>query len=380
MINRILWLGPMASDVGLQTHSAVSQAAVKYSRGLRCGLRENGVEVVAIAHAAEQAFPKGEFWPGGREDFEWDGLAAAIHYPNVKGIRDAWLTWRYVVAAKRVLARQKIDALVCYNVMHPYHVAAMKYAHACGIPCFPIVLDGDDPRKDQWRAMLAETRYARGIVFASAWMAQHYPGKAPVLHLDSGCSEWFGDAAFDQTDPNLIAYTGGLDHWRGLEFLKQVVHKLWNPAWRIVICGKCDRHAIQQLFGDDGRVEVKGFVSNEELHRICCRAAVFLSVRDPQIADNIVNFPSKIPNYLAYGKPVVSTWVKSFSEDYRSHLQIVEEASPEAFAAQVSRVMAWSEAERNDFRGRLRSWLCQNKLWAKQTLRMRDWIAGLSGV
>ena len=382
MLNRILWLGPMASAYALKKHLAINQAACKYSWGLLQGLRDNGVDVAAISHMRGQSFPLGPFWPGSREDFAWNGLEETIHYPNIKGVRDFWLSWRYVAAARRLFARKPIDAVVCYNALHPYHEAVMKTAQACGKSCFPIILDGNgnDPRQDQWGAIRAATQHATGIVFASNWMARNYPGEKPVLHMDSGCCGWFGDEAMAQTDSNLIVYAGGLDQARGLPFLVEVVRRLRNPAWRIAICGKCDQTAIRKLF-DDPRVEVKGLVSDDELHLICLQAAVFLNLRDPNLPENIVNFPSKVPNYLSYGKPVISTWIDSFSDDYRDHLLIVENLSPDtfadAFAAKVTEVMTWSVKERQIYCANLRNFVCQDKLWVMQSRRMLDWMSRL---
>ena len=119
---------------------------------------------------------------------------------------------------------------------------------------------------------------------------------------------------------------------------------------------------------------MKGFVSDRELHEICLRASVFLNTRDPGIADNILNFPSKIPNYLAYGKPVVSTWIDSLSDDYRKVLQVVESDAPSAFADQVSRTLMWSEAERQRYLHQVREWFLETRLWAVQARRLEKWM------
>ena len=378
-LRQVLWLGPMASDRALRTRRATNQAAVRYSRGLLAGLRANGAEIHAVAHCCEQAFPKGAFWPGRREDFEADGLDAWLRYPNVKGLRDAWLTWRYAAVVRRLAARGSFDALLCYNVLHPYHVAAMRVAARAGVPCFPIVLDGDDPRRDGWRAILRQTRYAAGVIFVSRWAADHFPGSQPVLHMDGGCEAWFGDEAAAKTEPNLVVYTGGLDHWRGLDLLVDIVRHLPDPGCRFVICGRCDRAAIQARFHDP-RVAVMGLVPDAELHDICCRARVFLNTRDPAIEENVLNFPSKIPNYLSYGKPVVSTWTASLDPEYRNVLCVVPDGTGESFAQQVRASLAWGPAERLAFRTRLREWVLRKRVWSRQTERMLAWMAARSGI
>jgi glycosyltransferase involved in cell wall biosynthesis len=126
--------------------------------------------------------------------------------------------------------------------------------------------------------------------------------------------------------------------------------------------------------GNDPRVEVKGFVSDEELHDICLRASLFLNTRNPNNGDNILNFPSKIPNYLAYGKPVVSTWLSSLSNDYRLYLQVVEPDDPLIFARRVEEILAWSDKQSQTHYRLLKEWFVKNKLWNIQAERFKNWM------
>jgi len=374
---KLLWLGPLHSHAALEQRRAVDQAATKWSRGLIHGLIDIGVDMRGITHCSEQSWPMGDLWPGTNEDFDALVPVIPVRYLNICGLRDQYLKVAYRRKVEAEIVRERVNAVVCYNVLHSYHVEAMKVAHERGICCFPIILDGNDPRIDQWNFLLKQTRYAKGIVFLSDWMAHNYPGNAAVLHMDGGASEWFGDEAKNKIEPNLIVYTGGLDHWRGLDFLVEVVKRLTDSKYRIVICGKCDRNAVQRLFGADLRVRVMGFVSDAELHDICCRAAVFLNTRDPKIAENILNFPSKVPNYLAYGKPIVSTWIESFSPEYHNVLQVVESDEPAAFANIINQVLTWPAEERQRHYFAVKAWFCKNKLWVKQAERLRNWMAGL---
>jgi glycosyltransferase involved in cell wall biosynthesis len=251
----------------------------------------------------------------------------------------------------------------------------MRVASSINVPCYPIILDDDDPRDDQWQALLRNTDGARGVVFLSNWMFKNCPTKLPLLHLDGGSPKWHGDEAEEKTEKNLIVYAGGLDKWRGLDFLIAVVKNLKKSEYRFVICGKCDKDEILKKFDHDPRVDVRGFVSDEELHEICLRAALFLNTRDPSLEKNmVVNFPSKILNYLAYGKPVVSTALTSFSDDYQRFLQIVKEDNPIMFGKKVQEVLEWDTSVRRRHYDELKEWFCANKLWRDQAKRLLDWI------
>jgi glycosyltransferase involved in cell wall biosynthesis len=370
----VLLLCGLHSDRALAIYKAVNQAATKWTRGLIAGFRENNVKVLGLTHCYEQLWPKGRFVSGTESDFDKTVELEWCRYLNVPGVKDWSLGIKYQVAIRKLIQENKIDAIVCYNVGHAYHLSAMRVAKQMGISCFPIILDGDDPRKDDWRWVLDGTKDADGVVFLSNWMIKNYPGKLPVLHMDGGCSAWFGDEAKAKTEKNLIVYSGGLDHWRGLDFLVEVIRELKNPDYRFIICGKCDRQAIYRKMGNDPRVEVKGFVSDEELHDVSLRASVFLNTRDPSIGDNVLNFPSKIPNCLAYGKPVVSTWTDSLDETYRAVLVSVDSVSAQTFSSAVDKTMMWSETERDQYSGKVKEWFCSHKLWSVQAKRLIDWM------
>ena len=129
-------------------------------------------------------------------------------------------------------------------------------------------------------------------------------------------------------------------------------------------------------FGNDRRVEVKGFVSESEVEKICREADVFLNVRTPGLGDNLVNYPSKIPNYLSWGKPVVSTWNDSFSPEYRRLLEITDD-TPEGFVRVLDEVLSWDDERRCAKYEQIRSWFDECKHWTRQAERLANWMKAL---
>ena len=383
MIKRILWIGPMFNVETLKTRRVPNQAGTKWSWAILDALTQHGVQVEGIAHCYEQVWPLGErFWVGAKG---WAMEKYPVHgigYLNLPWLRERFLAWRYRRKLKQLLqcntradnSNSSFDAILGYNILFPQDIAVTEVAKRLGIPYFGIILDGEDPRRDNWGWLLRNTKYATGLVFLSHWMVQNYPGTLPTLHFDGGGGEWKGDRAIRLREKNLIVYTGGLDYWRGVDFLAEVVRQLKNKDVRIVLCGKCDRTKIWALFGNDPRVEVKGFVSEAEIDDWCCRASVFLNVRNPQYGDNIVNFPSKIPNYLAYGKPIISTWLPSLSPEYRNLLEVIDDKDSTLFAARIEDVLRQPDKYYQEKFKQIKVWYCAEKTWVKQTGKLLEWM------
>lgn len=384
---RIIYCGPFISDLALKEKRAVNQAAAKWSRELLVALSKTA-EVDVISHCPEQRWPAGSvFWQN--DDVKWfnDFLPCArIAYPNVVGMKDAYLSMAYRQAARRLLKKNKYDAYLCYNTLHPYHVTAMEEARKAGVRCVPIILDGDDPRKDDWGWITRTTGAADGIVFLSWWMKENCPVAVPKHHMDGGADGWKGENSLEAIVKGLgaskregekwLVHTGALDKWRGLEFMTAVIKVCCRKDVRFVFCGKCDKAEMRHLLGDDPRVDVRGFVSDAELDEICKDADAFLNVRNPQEGDNILNYPSKVPQYLAWGKPVVSTWIDSFSPEYRNILDVCDN-TPEGFAKVLDVVLDRGMDEKRKKNYDIKDWFTRNKSWDIQAERLVDFIKSL---
>lgn len=381
---KILWIGPFFSDKALTEKRAANQAAAKWSRGLLRGLERLGCELKVVNHCPEQVWPKGRvFWQNNARKWFLDWYPCArIPYLNVPRIREMWLCWAYGRAVRKMIALWRPDVLLAYNSFHAYNEVAMKVAKTLGVKCVPIILDGDDPRRDNWAWLRRTTKNADGIVFLSWWMKEHCPIDVPVLHLDGGADAFkgslpLGRAAGQKPSSFSLVHTGALDYWRGLDFMKKVVRMCGRQDVRFIFCGKCDRDAMRKEFSNDSRVEICGFLPNDDVDKICRAATLFLNVRDPNVGDNIVNYPSKVPQYLAWGKPVISTWLKSFSPDHRDVLCVAESNTPEAFLSKIDEVISWDASVYEKHFNKVKLWYNTYKDWRVQAGRLVDFMETL---
>ena len=217
-------------------------------------------------------------------------------------------------------------------------------------------------------------------------MKENCPVAVPKHHMDGGADGWKGENSLEDRVVGLgaskrdgekwLVHTGALDKWRGLGFMASVIKACSRKDVRFVFCGKCDKEELCHLLGDDSRVDVRGFVSDAELDGICKDADAFLNVRDPHEGDNILNYPSKVPQYLAWGKPVVSTWIDSFSPEYRKILDVCDN-TPEGFAKVLDVVLDRGMDEKRKKFNDIKDWFTRNKSWDIQAGRLVDFIKSL---
>ena len=358
----ILYIGPNDSEWA-QMNRPVSLAAAKWARGFLTSLSKVA-NITALTHTYEVSWPKGDvFWRGYNKLLYPEGWdCVSISYPVIKYLRDWWYAWRYPIEAKRIVCRKNIDVAIFYNCHLPYLVRTMKVLHSMGVPCVPIILDGDDPRRDEWKWIKLAGQYANGMVSLSWWIYTHSPVSVPKYHMDGGADDWRGegvivdkqiimgsDTMYDTLrNTNMhyftLVHTGALDQWRGLNFMVEVVKFLTGRRndVKFIFCGKSSCKTLERVFGGNPQVILPGFVTEEEMVRICNSADVLLNVRDPEHPDNILNYPSKLPHYLSFGRPIVSTRLESLSPDYDNVIEFPEENSVDSFVRKVEEVMSWS--------------------------------------
>ena len=384
MLN-ILYVGPNDSEWA-QMNRPVSLAAAKWSRGFLTALSKIA-NVTALTHTYEVSWPKGKvLWRGYDKRLYPDGWdCVAISYPVIKYFRDWWYAWRYPIVAKKIAQRKKIDAAIFYNCHFSYLVRTMKALHGMGIRCFPIILDGDDPRKDDWGWMMRAGQYSSGIVSLSWWVHSHCPVGVPKCHMDGGADEWEGGESFESlelpkpTKPSILVHTGALDQWRGLDFMIEVVKCMASHDVRFVFCGKTSCKVLEKIFGDNPYVDLPGFVEEEAMNRICRNADILLNVRDPLHPDNILNYPSKLPHYLSFGRPVVSTRLESLSPDYAEVVEFAEGDTVEEYVAKVREVLDWSEENKRAKFETIKKWFCARKQWDVLVGGMYQWMEKVVG-
>ena len=409
MLN-ILYIGPNYSEWG-QEHCPCSLAAAKWSRGFLTALGKIA-RVTALTHIYQFPWPKGRhLWIGRDERMLPEGCnCETVSYPALKWIRELWFGWAYASKAKKIITTKKIDVVLIYNCYIPWEVKVLKAIRKAHpkVKIVPIILDGDDPRKDNWGWMKLAAKYSDAFVALSWWVHQNIPANTglPSYHFDGGADGWRGldvlkFRSLESNSPNIqtskhpnftLVHTGALDQWRGLDFIIEVVKKLAakRKDVKFVFTGKSCAKVLEAVFKDNPQVELPGFVSEEEMGRICNNADVLLNVRDPNHPDNILNYPSKLPHYLSFGRPVVSTRLASLSPDYDevvnfsrververvddSHKEHREHKEVDEYVEKVEEVLAWSDERSVEEYKKIKAWFEHRKSWDVMVKGLVEWL------
>ena len=347
----ILYIGQWASDAALLGKEAPSLAAASWIRPLLAELASHGHDIRVLTHARERMFPCGSLRPGCDADIDAALPFTRLGYWNLPFLRTASLRRVYAKAARN----RRPDIVLTYNLL-PENLAAVRALVANGARWFPIVLDGYG---EDLKTALAP---ASGVVVLSDFLRQALAARLPTLLLDGGIALRPPSAV--QTDGRTLVYSGA-----ATPLVVEVVRAVARRDVRFVITGK-DPYGILAALKGDSRVTLAGALSADRLEAVCRAADVFLAPRETGTDFARTTFPSKILAYLAYAKPIVSTWTEGLAPAYRDVLDIAPLAD---FPARIDHWLAASEAERAALAARIRRFAAAHT-WAAQARRLDGFL------
>lgn len=376
MENYVLWVGNVFKDEAVEGNLGLAASANYWRRGLLSGLKATGLNLKVIGHRNEQAWPKGKLFPNEEDSMDERFNSTLVKWVNFPGIRYHLLARNHIWTYRRI-ARQigRPAAVLTYNPT-PWHLPLAQYLQENeGVPWVSVTLDYDHV-ENGWENYMSDAGKADGHVFLSYWAYKNCPSTAPKLHLDGGFEEWFGDSnqKRDANYPKVCLYSGKYTDYGGYELLLETAKLFRREGVEFWFTGKIPDGKKNELSAVGDHVKVMGFVNDAELHELNLRADLFLNPRPSNFIVNKVAFPSKIVRYLAYGKPVVSTWTPGISPEYRDYLFVPELEQANDFAKTIRNVLAKTNEEKKDLKGRIHNFLRHSKSWDVHAKRLKTWL------
>jgi glycosyltransferase involved in cell wall biosynthesis len=368
----------MPSHAALAELPALSPAAVFWQEGFFSGLKAQGFELTVISHRPQPLWPRGRLIPGTRPvPADASFPTHVVGHTNALGCRARSLAWGYERKALDLVAGGTYAFVATFNPL-PWHVAAATaLVRRHGTPWVSFLLDDvlHDPTLERYARA---TRLAAGHVILSAAAAERIrkimPG-VPVLHLDGAIDRWRGDDPEpDRLGRPRVVYSGAHTEEAGMSLLVAAI-PLVSADVTFTITGDRGQHkGLSQLVARDARVQTVGWVQPVAMDEIFRSAAAFVNPRPPAHGLSLASFPSKLMTYLAYGKPVASTWTPGLADVYRGLLIVANGDTPLALAAAIERAVSMDAHSRQDLHDRIRAFLVPERLWVTQGRRFADFL------
>lgn len=240
------------------------------------------------------------------------------------------------------------DIVIVYNVLYVWLGIGYKMEKR-GKKSILIVADYTDrsEQKSIIRKLLADVikrefnRYTKTIILSPG--VKKYLKKEQKSLVINGCIRWerFENISPAEIKNNVIniVYTGGFSHVVGTDLMLDAFKKVKNQDVRLILCGQGGdmKERASKAHMEDARIEYKGFLSRVEYYEILNAANILINPRNMQYEQNSANFPSKVLEYIAAGRYVISTKFIGW-EDYQDEI-IFSESDKKALTQCIAKVI-----------------------------------------
>lgn len=372
---RFLWLEGVFDDTTVNSFLSISPASNYWQKGFVHALRSHGQSVDVVGYPVERVWPFGRLFVRKTHAALFPGFEGRVTgYINLPAVRGFI---QYVNLLKAVLSLvlstgRRPDYAVVFSCLEraeeetpAIRVAKYMREHH-DIPWICIVADGATP------AGADRYVYLPWANFLSA--APNLKG----IHLDGGIADVRRDlvaASETRGEPGtrVLMYMGALTEHGGVIQLVRAFSQLEEKDVQLWICGRGANSELDRLTRTDDRIKLKGFVETDELDRLAHEVFAFVNPRPNSFAPNRLNYPSKLLHYLAYGKPVLSTFTEGVSPEYEEILVPVEDESEAALMAAMRSILAMHRDAYDDICHRIERFN-ETHTWAYQVNRFRSWL------
>lgn len=199
----------------------------------------------------------------------------------------------------------------------------------------------------------ALVRQSTAVVALAPELARPYAAKLPTLVLPGILnSNWIDrvrnikPAAADHRTGRrpTVLYAGSLTAAYGADRLIKAA--LLLPDVEFVFYGKGDQ--VTQLSNcSAANIVYKGFAEADILANAMCDASILINPRPSEQDFAVQSFPSKLIEYLATGRPVLTTRIQSIPADIANLFTYIDDETPEGIAIAIRRVLDRSPKDAN---------------------------------
>lgn len=221
-----------------------------------------------------------------------------------------------------------------------------------------------------------------GFILYSACMADYYGFKPDQWILMEGVfdpdemTSIYVDAAKEERATRVM-YCGALDEFRGIPQLLDAFEQLRERDYELWLTGAGSSESlIKERIKKDDRIKYFGYlVSRNDVLALEQKADILIHTRDLNSPAAPYCFPSKVFEYLATGKPVLSVDIAGIPEQYFNYMYKLDSLSVEDI---LSGIRSVTDAPKNvqNVRGQKgREFVLKEKTSCVQARKILDFIA-----
>jgi glycosyltransferase involved in cell wall biosynthesis len=290
------------------------------------------------------------------------------------------LMW-YLILTPR---RKRPNSIIVINPLTRSSLPALLLGRLWRIP---VVIIASDVRSEttsflkrlrRW-TQLSMIRLAPGVVVYSNFTGRDFRAQRPWIRMMCPPSPDVMDMRVVPLNRNTrnIYFSGSTNHFSGVNLLLDAIMYVTDPSYRFWFSGRGPfDNEIHAAAASDSRIVHFGFVSREKYLALLQGANVLVNPRPSYLLDNRYCFPSKLAEYMAADRPIISTDTGDVGEYYRDAIVLLEDETPEGLAKCIQEVCELPYEEQVRLGQRAREHV-ETESWEAQAQHILDFIETL---
>lgn len=360
---RYIICGPFTNEES-EKYLDVLPAAGKFLYNLAWGLKENGNEVIKAVYIPYNI-------PAGLQE----RVKNAYKQEEVVVLREKNRKKTIQEYQNRVLSFVEKDSVVVfYNMNYSLFGLYSKVLKKGGRPLLIVADHGHSssykslPRKVY--AMICEREFKKfdKVIILSSVTKIKFKKDASIEILEGGINfdEFSNYPVPVFTGKMRYTSTGSLKPLLGVDMLLNAISESSRDDFTFTFSGRGESvPAIQAASENDQRIYCKGFLSRKEYTEMMQATNVFVSARNMEYEKNNNSFPSKILEYLASGRLIISTRFPGYQK-FEDAIFFYDGSNTELLALMDKIAEKYDEVahvyyDKNRNLARLFDWRCQAK-------------------
>jgi glycosyltransferase involved in cell wall biosynthesis len=248
-------------------------------------------------------------------------------------------------------------------------------------------------RRIEYQIAVASLRRMDALVSVTRRIAADFTAGVPVLLLNGGVPDDMlaplptpalpqprDEVTVARTPENnrfVVLYAGSLTHLAGVPLLLKAFKRLHDPGFRLWITGGGELEpVVRHAAAMDPRIQYFGKLPRQDLLTTYTEADVLVNPHSTLLLTARYVFPSKLLEYLASGRPVITTATPEIAADYGDLCAVVDREEPQALADTIVRVAAMPAVDRLARAAEARVAVIERCAWSRQGQRLVWFLEG----
>lgn len=308
---KIVICGPAIDESMEKKLYGASPAAGRFLKNMIKALNNNGYKTVKAIYVSYPVRDKSVYTDIPESE--------DIYYFKDSGILNSIINFR-----KDLLKKTKCgDIIVFYNMSYVYFGLTKKIIKK---GAFPVLILADHTGyheevriEKKVLAYLYEKEFKKfeSVISLADYDQDRFSKSAKIEIMRGGINfDYFQNISAPHYDEKItIMYAGLLSKVTGVDVLLKAMEFIPNKNIVLLVSGKGDlEETVKVAEKYDSRIHYLGFMNSEDYYNTLNKVNIFVNPRNMKLAQNRNNFPSKILEYIATGRCIISTPFSGKSE------------------------------------------------------------------